>query len=323
MMVHWAMGRSAFGIKPTGPLKILYVQAENDDGDLYEMMQGVLAGLKTKCLPEELSLVRTNLRFVTERAKTGSEFLEALDGHIGRDKPDLACVDPLLAFLGGDPIDTKVTAKFLRAGLNPLLTRHGCGLLICHHTPKATRETSGWRSSDWAYAGAGSADVTNWARAVLVVDPTHDPRTFRFIAGKRATRIGWIDKATLERQNVRHYCHGTGDTIRWTLAKPDDLVRVEQAKPQGVNRSKATPGEMMALVPVEDAIEKNKLLELARKARIGENWARILLNSLVESGQLFVHLVKRSGTNPIKMIPGKRMAGEETFTETSTPSRMP
>ena len=44
-MILWAVGREAFGIKPTRPLKSLLVQAENDDGDLAEMRDGVIRGL--------------------------------------------------------------------------------------------------------------------------------------------------------------------------------------------------------------------------------------------------------------------------------------
>src|SRR6266852_145470 len=35
--ILWSLGRSAFGIRPARPLRILCVQAENDDGDLAEM----------------------------------------------------------------------------------------------------------------------------------------------------------------------------------------------------------------------------------------------------------------------------------------------
>jgi hypothetical protein len=44
------------------------------------------------------------------------------------------------------------------------------------------------------YAGAGAADITNWARAILIADPTDDPVIFKFIAAKRGGRIGWVDE---------------------------------------------------------------------------------------------------------------------------------
>jgi len=44
-MILWALGRACFGITPTRPLKSLLIQAENDDGDLAEMRDGVIAGM--------------------------------------------------------------------------------------------------------------------------------------------------------------------------------------------------------------------------------------------------------------------------------------
>ncbi|MEI9893776.1 MAG: hypothetical protein WDN28_07705 [Chthoniobacter sp.] len=44
------------------------------------------------------------------------------------------------------------------------------------------------------YAGAGSADITNWARAAVIIDPTHAPHVFKFIAAKRGARVGWRDE---------------------------------------------------------------------------------------------------------------------------------
>ena len=37
-------GRPLFGIVPARPLKSLLIQAENDEGDLAEMRDGVIAG---------------------------------------------------------------------------------------------------------------------------------------------------------------------------------------------------------------------------------------------------------------------------------------
>src|SRR5438876_10018284 len=44
--ISWAVGRECFGIAPKRPLRILYIQAENDEGDLCEMRGGVLEHLQ-------------------------------------------------------------------------------------------------------------------------------------------------------------------------------------------------------------------------------------------------------------------------------------
>jgi len=62
-------------------------------------------------------------------------------------------IDPFQAYAGGDVVDPVVTKAFLRDGLNPILEEFNCAAIICHHTPKPTRDTSNWRGSDWMYAG--------------------------------------------------------------------------------------------------------------------------------------------------------------------------
>ena len=53
MAVSWALGKEVFGIKPVKHLKSLLIQAENDFGDVSEMLQGtVLGGLGIKT-PQE------------------------------------------------------------------------------------------------------------------------------------------------------------------------------------------------------------------------------------------------------------------------------
>ena len=41
----WAIGREAFGIVPERPLRILHIQAENDEDDMSEMVSGVASTL--------------------------------------------------------------------------------------------------------------------------------------------------------------------------------------------------------------------------------------------------------------------------------------
>jgi hypothetical protein len=43
--ILWSVGREAFGIKPRGALRVLIVQAENDQGDMAEFREGILAGI--------------------------------------------------------------------------------------------------------------------------------------------------------------------------------------------------------------------------------------------------------------------------------------
>ena len=56
-----------FGIKPRGALKSLFIQAENDDGDVAEMIQGTMRGMGR----DDWDYLASKLIFIRESAKTG------------------------------------------------------------------------------------------------------------------------------------------------------------------------------------------------------------------------------------------------------------
>jgi hypothetical protein len=297
--ILWALGRPAFGIRPARPLRILCIQAENDEGDLYEMARGVCDGLSLS--DGDRAAIRNRVFYASERGRTGTDFLkDVVAPLLKQHRPDILRIDPLLAFLGGDVNDAKVTAAFLRTGLNPLLEEFGCAAIINHHTPKVTnRNTSEWRASDWMYAGAGSADLTNWCRAMIVIDPTHTPHVFKFIAAKRGTRIDWRDEAD-QRVIVRLFCHKTGGGMFWREANEEDMAKVEASRPG--RKPTKTKEDLLALVPMDGAISKNALFANAQAANISERRTRVLLDELMADGLLHAWNIPRPRTNPEKRI---------------------
>jgi hypothetical protein len=292
----WGLGRPAFGIVPARPLRILTVQAENDDGDLGEMVRGVSNALNPTA--EDKDVIRDNVLYASERARTGGLLLaEVIEPLLEKHRPDILRIDPLLAYLGADINDAKETAAFLRNGLNPLLEKYNCGAIINHHTPKViNRDTKGWRASDWMYAGAGSADLTNWARAILVIDPTYAQHVYKFIAAKRGGRIGWRHEDG-DVKYIRYFCHDTAGGLAWHDATADDELQVEIKKPKK-NESNKTKEDLYALVPTETAIPKQALISLAQSMGIGFNRARGFISEFVNAGKLYVWRVKRPKTNP-------------------------
>lgn len=301
--IHWSIGREAFGIRPQRALRILTIQAENDEEDIAEMRDGVLRGLKLT--DEEKEQCRENLFYVHEYRRTGLDFLQTVRAHLLVKQFDLLRIDPFLAYLGDDPIKTEATAAFLRNGLNPILNEFKVGCIVNHHTPKLTnRDTSAWRASDWAYACGGAADITNWARAILVIDPTHDPSTFKFIAAKRGARIGWIGKNG-EKETIRHFCHAS-DGIYWRPAEDADLKAVESAQPAkgkyGNAKPRKTQEDMIALIPLTGSIQKEKLKRLAREAGFTKHGADEMLKEIISEELVHQWKTKRSGTNPERQI---------------------
>lgn len=172
LSVCWAIGKSAFGIETEKPLKSLIIQAENDTGDLSEMFKGVCAGLGIEQMTPEWDLVQKHLVFVRDNSHTGWDFCETVRRLIERHKPDLVWLDPILSFVGDDLSRQQVIGQFFRNWLNPILDATGVACFCIHHTGKPPSDKGArqhWQTSDFAYAGIGSSDLTNWARAVIIL----------------------------------------------------------------------------------------------------------------------------------------------------------
>ena len=292
----WGLGKAAFGIVPAKALRILTVQAENDDGDLGEMVRGVCNALNITA--EEKQTIRDSVLYVSERSHTGVSLLaEVIERQLERHRPDILRIDPLLAYLGADINDAKETAAFLRNGLNPLLEQYNCGAVINHHTPKViNRDTKAWRPSDWMYAGHGSADLTNWARAIITIDPSHTNHVFKFIAAKRGGRIGWREEDG-DVKYIRYFCHDTTGGLAWREATADDELEAEIKKPKNSGGDK-TKEDVYDLVPSEGTIPKKALVSRAQSFGIGFNRAGGFIAELINAGELHVHKIKRPKTNP-------------------------
>jgi RecA-family ATPase len=288
--ILWALGRLAFGIRPAKPLRILIIQAEDDEGDIIEMSQIIEhLGLSD----EERVLVDANTQIEFVNDATGDEFLDIVDGFIAQWKPDILIINPYTAYLGGDIKDDAVNNHFLRNRLNPILTKHGCAALIIHHTPKTNfRDTDKWKPSDWQYSGAGAACLTNWSRAYLVVDPTEVDGVYKFIAAKRGKRIGWGEQFQVYET---YWAHSLGDKLLWVPATNDDIMSAAKTK----KNLKAE--DLVELVPLVDPISKETFRNLAKeKWKIGRDKADALLADLTDQGSVREIRTPRPGTNPSK-----------------------
>ncbi|MBA2480451.1 MAG: AAA family ATPase [Planctomycetes bacterium] len=188
--ITWALGLPVFGIAPTRPLRSLIIQAENDAGDLAEMFRGVMSGIGCEdALPE----LQPRLRFVSDTATTSHAFHVLARTLIAEHQPDLVWIDPLFAFLGGNASDQEVISTFLRNGLGAIAQDTGATWMVMHHTNKPAKDakTTGV-SGDYAYLGSGSAELANWARAVLVLREVEDD-LYELRAAKRGRRSGMVD----------------------------------------------------------------------------------------------------------------------------------
>jgi hypothetical protein len=243
-------------------------------------------------------MVLAHIEFVNDAV--GDEFLKLCDGFLTQWRADLLWINPYTAYLGADIKDAGANAHFLRNGLNPLLTKHGCAAVIIHHTPKTTfRDTTDWKPSEWMYSGAGAAELTNWSRAYIAIDPCEQPGLYKFIAAKRGKRIGWADQNGVP-VCEQFYAHSTQEgQLLWLPANQD---QVAAAKPKG----QKGPDDLLPLIPPIDPIMQDRLFLLAKeKQGLGENKVRGFLKILIEDGKIEEVPMKRDGASKFaKATPG-------------------
>ncbi len=293
-MILWAVGRPLFDIVPARPLKSLLIQAENDDGDLAEMRDGVIAGLHLT--EDEAALAMENVVVAREDARTGAAFFAAtVRPLLTEHRTDLMWIDPALAYLGGESNSQKDVGGFLRNQLNPLLQEFNCGAVVVHHTnkPPSGREKPDWSGGDFAYLGGGSAEWANWSRAILAVRSVGSHAVFELRAAKRGGRLGWRAADGVAKSFAKLIAHADEPgVICWREADAEELPETNKVK------RIYTKADVLAHVAPNKTISKDALRSKANAAGIALNKINPMIAELVEEGSLYEWREKRKGTNP-------------------------
>ena len=305
--IPWALGRPAYGISVGDkPRKSLIIQAENDRYDLAEMVRdiGKAHGIESgdEFTADEWQLVKANVVFKTETRKTGQAFVEWLHRLIDRERPTFVWIDPMLAFMGLDVSKQSEVTHFLRTLLNPVLEATGVVLIGLHHTgkPPGAKVTANWTAIDYAYAGLGSSELVNWARAVMFLKPI-DAKTFELKLAKRGSRAKatnpngeWTSSIWLRHAEVG---------LKWEQLEPPaeddqelDFSKAEKAEKKPGRSSKVDQAIALGLGLVLDTLtEATGKNELARrienycaknKLDIGWTASKKVVDKLVELGSV-------------------------------------
>jgi RecA-family ATPase len=265
LAITWALGLSAFAISPVKPLRSLFIQAENDIGDLAEMFQGVCAGMGLH--QNDIAKLESQITFYRDTIHSGGAFAKTAEILIKRHSPDLVWIDPLLNYIGDDASQQKVVSEFCGHLLNPISERTGVIWCMMHHTGKPTSDPKAkahWTGTDLAYSGLGSSALTNWAREVAVLNriklPENHAPTFRFTLCKRRKRAGMKDlnHNPVESIFLRHADKGLcwvqceepkteGSGTKYSIAKKGGRKAVEVVIPEFEGRDSLSREERDSL----------------------------------------------------------------------------
>jgi hypothetical protein len=287
--ILWSLGKSFFGVEPARPLTSLIVQAENDDGDLAEMRDGIFAGLNLS--DEEKQLANDRVFIYCENSKTGEGLVsEVLRPLLREHQPDLLWLDHLFAYSGCNVSDQERISLFLRGLLNPLISDFQCGLFIGHHTnkPHSGDEKPERSVNDSAYLGAGSAELANWPRAVLSIRALKVQGVFELVVGKRGGRLRWTD-ASDQPTCRKTIAHSQDGIIYWREASSNEGAATTKKKP--------TKYDVQQLLVPRQELTKEALISKANNL-MGINKAKGFIAELVGDGVLRVIEKPRPRTNP-------------------------
>jgi AAA domain len=287
--ILWSCGKEAFSIAPTRTLRVLIVQAEDNTADLKDQARVVDYLVLT---PAERQCVEHNCWIETVNDKVGLEAIVLLDGVLKQHPTDLLIINPYTAYYDGEIRDDQANRIFLRGHLQRLINRYRIGVILVHHTPKTNfrKGSDSWNIYDWMYSAAGAAELTQWARAVLAIDPIGDSGTFKFIAAKRGDRIGWDHR-------IKYFAHDPRPGV--LLWNETSKANAESAAATKVTGS---VDDLVKLVPMLDSIPKTELEARAMAARFTQKHYRALLERALLDKKLYSVKIPNPGARSIAGI---------------------
>ncbi len=188
----WGIGLPYMGIHPARPLRILLFSGEDDGVTIGQCREGFLEHSETitgrQLTAKDLEPLDSMLRTEFSREHVGLRFHIHLDRLLTESPADLVIINPLLSYVGGEIV--ACASEWLRAGLMPILQKHGCAALIAHHTGKMSKD--GWENTDDTYSAIGGGEMANIPRSILTLRPTPADGLSVLRVAKRQT-TGWKD----------------------------------------------------------------------------------------------------------------------------------
>lgn len=239
MIFCFALGRDCFGLKPVRPLKTLLIQGENDRRDLYEEITGIQKGLSyhVNVAWPELERAKEKIIVRTCTAYSGDDFLDYLQNVLSVSKDvDLLVIDPLFSYAGCDlSKEQGKVSEFLRNGINTIIRAQKVGCIFVHHMNKPPKTELLNQNYNSTYDYAGSSEIANLMRAVIVLERLKDDESkifYRLIAPKRGGRI--------EPDYCRYLAWATDGGIYWQeIEPPKQNENTQEAREEERERRKA------------------------------------------------------------------------------------
>lgn len=243
-MVHWAAGLPFMGIPVGGMyqtqgLRILYIQAENQESDVAQQVESYLTLPELKPLR---SMILDNTRCWTLNDAAGpvafpARVNEVLDQLIKNEGfyPSLLIIDPLLSYAGCDISSSKDMSDFLRNAWLPVTDQRQIGAIWAHHANKPSKESAARDTT--AYILGGSAELANFGRFVISVQKTASKHVVRLVGAKNVSyKVPW-------NENTEHYLAHVGGSLHMDDGSEAYRIAWRDATPEEIESANDNSGQ--------------------------------------------------------------------------------
>jgi hypothetical protein len=258
--VLWSVGRSAFYFAPVRPLRIVLTQVEDSNNDVFKQLAVVKALLLNQM---EQRTMEGNLWIEPMRGKTGQRAIDAWSELCKWFKADLIIANPLSAYHDGDISSNKDNQDFLYGRLASMLADLRVGFDSMHHKTKPLQNRRELASHEKMYDMLGGSVLTNFHRAIVLVDPVGESDVYEFTVAKRFAESGWTSRTQMFKWDDDKSKH---------LWIPASYAESKAARNQGNSRA-----DLIKLVPPTGEIQKCILEDLATPEHFTQKKFRALL----------------------------------------------
>lgn len=201
LVLYWSAGIPCFGFSPTRPLKILVIQAENDERDICDDFNGICRGSLDHgdLTQDQIDTALETVKIISDASHSGTSFIREVKNLLSQNpETDLVVIDPLFSFAGCDLSNQGDVSKFFRNEFQPLLNEKHIAAIFIHHAPKSSRNAPQNANFNTAYSYYGSAEIVNWSRFCIYLERKEDAEQntfFKLTVAKRGNQLGWGAKA--------------------------------------------------------------------------------------------------------------------------------
>ncbi len=187
--VSVAAGVNILGcIKVQSPMKVTYIQAENDEETLKRDIVSIVKNIEA-----DPDLVQKNLSIHHIYGLSGPKFDAWIEKQVIKQKTDLLIIDPYQNFIpAGMNINDASTFLSFIFNINRIIKEHNCAFLLVTHTPKP-QDRENWTARESVYMAVGSQAIAAWARtSAEITGFKEDDTRYRLRFGKNAERNGIV-----------------------------------------------------------------------------------------------------------------------------------